>query len=156
MDGDQPVEWLLEGGFAERDADISPDGQWIAYASDESGQPEIHVRPFPNVNEGRWRLSPTGGRTPTWSPDGRELFYRGLQDDPMMVVPVDTEPTFSYGSPVVLFDGRAFLGAEGVGRRAFDISADGQRFLMIRRSDTDTTLAANEIILVQNWTEELK
>ena len=83
---------------------VSPDGRWIAYQSTESGQDEIYAQPFPNVNDGKWQISRGGGVTPLWGPDGRELFYRGLADNAMMVVTLDTEPTFNPGNPALLFE----------------------------------------------------
>src|SRR5262249_12278625 len=69
------IEPLLQTTFNELNARISPDGRWLAYQSDESGSPEVYVRPFPDVNAGRWQVSTGGGRVPTWSGDGRELFF---------------------------------------------------------------------------------
>ena len=75
MDGEPTVEWLLDSPAREDKAAVSPDGRWMAYASDESGRFEVYVRPFPNVDEGRWSISAGGGRGPVWGPNGRELFY---------------------------------------------------------------------------------
>ena len=81
MDGDPTVEWLLKTEANEDDAEISPDGRWLAYDSDESGESEVYVRPFPNVGEGRWQVSTNGGRNPVWGPNGQEIFYlRDTQD----------------------------------------------------------------------------
>ena len=77
--------------------------RWMAYASNESGKYEVYVRPFPEVNKGKWQVSTSGGNSPLWSPDGRELFYRS--GDAVMAVPVETEPTFKPGKPTVLFRG---------------------------------------------------
>ena len=71
---------LVGSAFAEIHGDISPDGRWVAYASNESGQYEIYVRPFPNVDDGRWQISTDPGLSPVWSRDGRELFFRRLGD----------------------------------------------------------------------------
>ena len=109
MDGEGRIEWLLEGVFNEAFPEVSPDGRWMAYESDESGQQEIYVTPFPNVDAGRWQISRDGGQFPLWAPDGRELFYQRLTDRAMMVAPIDTDPTFSPGNPSVLFDAQAFL-----------------------------------------------
>jgi len=154
MEGDRAVKPLLQGKFAEVHPQISPDGRWIAYASYESGQFEVYVSPFPQVDDGRWTISTSGGEQPRWSPDGRELFYRS--GDAMMVVPVNTEPTFKVGTPTRLFHG-AYYSLIG---RMWDVSPDGKRFLMIRgeptSGETSTPETRQRINIVLNWTEELK
>ncbi|MDA2923602.1 winged helix-turn-helix domain-containing protein [Acidobacteria bacterium AH-259-L09] len=150
MEGEPTAESLLQTQFAELNPVISPDGRWIAYTSDESGRMEVYVRPFPNVEEGKWQISSDGGITPVWGPNGRELFYRN--GEAMMVVSIETEPTFAPGSPEVLFTGRYF---SGTGRH-YDISPDGQRFLMIKEQQTEETSARDELVIVLNWFEELK
>ena len=157
MDGDQTVEWLLETEFTEAYPAVSPDGKWMAYMSLESGQPDVFVRPFPNVDDGRWQVSTNGGGAPVWGPDGQEIFYqRGPGDTTtMMVVAVETEPTFSPGTPSLVFEGpyRTF----GPGRpRTFDISPDGQQFLMIKEAiGSDATSDQQLTILVQSFDQEL-
>ena len=93
------VEPLLQTQFRESDGEISPDGRWLAYQSNDSGQDQIYVRPFPNVNDGRWPISPAGGSRPVWSPAGRELFYVTGSNGALsvMAVPIQTAPTFSAG-----------------------------------------------------------
>ena len=90
---------------------------------------------------------------PLWGPEGRELFYRSLAGD-MMVVPIDTGSTFNYGNPTVLFEAEGLL-VTGPGPRAFDISSDGRRFLMVRESETMDETAGPGLVLVQNWFQEL-
>ena len=86
---------LIATSFNESNGDISPDGRWIAYQSDESGREEIYVRPFPDVDAGgRWQISPNGGSRPLWARNGRELFYLSA-DHILMTVPVQTTPIFS-------------------------------------------------------------
>ncbi len=147
MEGERSRRLLLQEGFGEFHPAVSPDGRWIAYQSDESGQMEIYVRPFPNVEEGKWQISrgAIGEEMPLWAPDGRELFY--CSGNKMMAVSIQSEPNFAYGIPQVLFERR-----RGVG---YDISPDGQRFLMIKEAP-QTASAPAELILVQNWSEELK
>ena len=70
-----PAEVLLNTEFNEQDGRISPDGRWLAYRSNESGRDEVYVRPFPDVESGRWQVSTAGGNRAEWGPDGRELFY---------------------------------------------------------------------------------
>jgi eukaryotic-like serine/threonine-protein kinase len=157
FEGTRRVEPLLHTPFDERNAAISPDGRWMAYESNESGQSQIYVRPFPNVADGRYQVSTGGGRTPVWSPDGRDLFF--VNRSSMMASPIQPAPTFNAGNPVrlfdapsILFDGR-FVGAGT--NRAYDIAPDGQRFLTIKL-DANDGAGASAIVLVQNWLEELK
>ncbi len=101
MEGERTSQPLFQSPFRETLGTISPDGHWIAYQSNESGRGEVYVRPFPNVEEGKWQISSDGGTSPVWAPRGQELFYRN--GEAMMVVGIQTEPTFTPGSPVVLF-----------------------------------------------------
>ncbi len=147
-----PATPLLATGFIEWNPDISPDGRYMAYQSNESGRDEIYVRPFPRVDDGRWQVSANGGVQPLWSPKGGELVYLD-RSRAMIAVPVDTtSATFAFGNPVKLFDaptGDLYLG------RDFDISRDGQRFLMIKEAAAQNMSAA-PMVLVVNWFEELK
>jgi serine/threonine-protein kinase len=151
MDGEPAVQWMLAESFGETYPEVSPDGRWMAYASRESGRDEIYVRPFPNTEARRWIISRDGGTTPAWSPGGRELFYRGLNGE-MMVVRVETETTFSPGNPEQLFEGDDFRVGGSPGGRAYDIDPTGDRFLMVR---TGTGAGMSEAVVVLNWTEEL-
>jgi DNA-binding winged helix-turn-helix (wHTH) protein len=102
---------------------ISPNGQWLAYRSFEAGRYEIYVRPFPDVEGGKWQISTNGGIAPLWSPDGRELFF--LQGTSMMAAQIETTRGFVAGTPRLLFSGHY---ADGFGStRNFDISPDGKR-----------------------------
>ena len=134
---------------------ISPDGRWMAYMSDESGQNEVYVRPFPEVNKGRWQVSTGGGKSPLWSPNSRELFY--LSSDSVMAVTVQTEPTFSLGTPKTLFR-LTYIAGSTSGGMPWDISPDGKRFLMMKEagSTSKPAEAPRKINIVVNWTEELK
>ena len=146
-------EPLLATEFSERNGAISPDGQWLAYQSDASGQNEIYVRPFPNVEDGQWSISSGGGTRPLWAPDGRELFYLA-PGERLMAVGVQTEPSFAPGNAEVAFEGRFFATGSAPGR-TYDISPDSERFLMIKEGGSDET-SSTEFILVLNWFEELK
>jgi eukaryotic-like serine/threonine-protein kinase len=160
MEGDGKVKPMLRENYNENQPQISADGRWLAYTSDESGKNEIYVRPFPNVNEGRWQVSTSGGDKPLWSKDSRELFYQN--GDAVMAVSVKTEPAFSPGTPRILFRGTF---ATGMPRgNSWDISHDGKRFLMMKAAaqTTETEPAAplfeppRRINIVVNWIEELK
>jgi eukaryotic-like serine/threonine-protein kinase len=128
---------------------FSADGRWIAYTSPESGRNEIYVRPFPGPG-GKWQISTDGGTEPVWNPKGRELFYRNGKK--MMAVEFDAEQTFSAGKPKELFEGPFVLTPRSF--PDYDVSPDGQRFLMVKPADSEQT--ASQINVVVNWVEELK
>ena len=122
------IEPLLQTPFDEKDAEMSPDGRWMAYDSNESGQLQVYVRPFPNVAAAQYQVSTDGGRSPTWSPRGGELFF--VSGTSMMRVAVDTtEGVFKSGNPTRLFDAPnlALDGrfASGGTPRTYDIAPDG-------------------------------
>ena len=155
LDGDRVRQPLLAEGFAEGAPEISPDGRWIAYRSSESGRLEIYVRPYPDVGSDRLQVSTEGGNYPAWSPDGRELFYRALDGSAVMGVRVDTTPTLTAGIPAPVVEGD-YVYAPGQGRN-WDISLDGQRFLMLKEADQDgaDSSASRNITVVLNWHSEL-
>ena len=148
--GEDAATPLLATTFAERMPELSPDGRWLAYVSDESGREEIYVRPFPDIGAGgRWQVSTGGGTQPLWSRDGSELFYRN--DDALLGVPVETQPSFTAGNPAVVLDGWYTTNQGG---RGYDVSLDGERFLMLRQyEDAASTV---EIVVVENWFAELE
>jgi len=153
LDGERTSTLLLETKFGERNAALSPDGRWMAYQSNESGQFEVYVRPFPDVNGGRWQVSSSGGSWPLWNPNGREFFYAGSEG--MMAVPIETEPTFTQGPADLLFGLGPYL--TGQPNRRIDIPPEGDRFLMLKTGGgSDETAETTSIIVVQNWFEELK
>ena len=157
IEGERTVEMLLEADYEERDPALSPDGRWLAYFSGETGTPYIYVRPFPNIDDGQWRVSPDFGADPVWSPDGRELFYRtGVADGDVMVAQIETEPTFSAGTPEPLFSLSGYALPIG---RGFDLAPDGDRFLFATsgtRGQAGDDEPFNGLIFVQHWFEELK
>jgi serine/threonine-protein kinase len=116
---------LLGGAFMKSEGILSPDDRWLAYVSNESGQPGVYVRPYPE-GAGRWQISTPGGVEPRWSNDGRELFYRDNQT--IYRVPIRTSPAFSAGRPERLFD----RVASGNGVHTYSPAADGSRFLTFR------------------------
>ena len=144
---------LLHTMFRERNPSLSQDGRWLAYESNESGRDEIYVRPFPAVDGGRWQVSTGGGIQPVWDRSGRELFYRS--GDALMAVPVQTSAGFAAGNPTPLFKGQYVVGPGG---RSYDVSPDGQRFLMIKAAPVEGAQGGPpaRIIIVENWFEELK
>ncbi|MEJ0086720.1 MAG: protein kinase [Pseudomonadota bacterium] len=153
LDGQRKSEPLIHGPANELWAEVSPDERWVAYDSDESGQFEVYVRPYPNAYQGsRWQVSAAGGRQPVWSRDGRELFYRNFSGA-LMSVPVAAGPGFAPGRPVRLFEGTGYTGAGSQGSgRTYDVSPDGSRFLMVQTGEQFST----PLVAVLNWFEELK
>ena len=127
---------------------FSPDGRWIAYASDESGRREIYVRPFPAFDR-KWTISTDGGAEPIWRRDGKELFYRNR--DTVLVVTTDTSAGFKASAPQALFRGDYDQASSTTAHPHFDVTPDGQRFLMVKPEKT-----ASQIVVVLNWLEELK
>ena len=103
VSGGNRTDGLVETESFDFLGEVSPDGRWIAYTSNDSGQVEVYVRPFPNVDDGRWQISRGSGYAPVWAPDGQELFFRRFGSYEMMVTTVETQPTFSPGNPEVLF-----------------------------------------------------
>ncbi|MBI4264991.1 MAG: PD40 domain-containing protein [Acidobacteria bacterium] len=143
--------------FAEGSPKFSPDGRWIAYASDESGMPEVYVQPSAGPGP-KIQISSGGGFDPVWRRSGGELYYRSRNR--MMVVSVGTAPVFRASTPRMLWeapysDGVASsCGMPGVSSSNYDVTADGQRFLMVRDEDQET--GGKRIVVVLNWAEELR
>ncbi len=165
MNDDNALKPLLTESYMEMQPQLSPDGGWLAYCSGESGQNEVYVRPFPEVNKGRWQVSTNGGNSPLWSPDGSEVFYLIGNTEGAMAVDVETEPTFKPGKPRLLFSG-SYVGAAPADGVPWDIHPDGKRFFMMKpigaasgATEIDETEAATtqpKITIVLNWDEELK
>jgi serine/threonine-protein kinase len=155
LDGTRRVTPLLQTKFDERNGIVSPDGRWLAYESNSSGPFEIYVRPYPNVGGGQWQVSTAGGTRPLWTRSGKELVFVGL-DGALLRVPVEASGAiWNAGTPMKLLEGRYYTAGEGTGR-PYDVSPDGQRFLMIKGPETDPSAAPPALIVVQHWDEELK
>jgi serine/threonine-protein kinase len=127
---------------------FSADGRWVAYQSDESDRYEVYVRPFPGSGSKRL-VSTDGGTEPVWSRDGRTLFYRN--GDQIMAVATMTQPTLSLSKPEVLFERPDVTFSLP---RNYDVTSDGSRLLIVKENQEVT--AAIQIVVVQNWNEELK
>jgi Tol biopolymer transport system component len=141
---------VVASEYAEYDPALSPDGRWLAYVSTRTGQSEIWVQGYPAGVP--LRVSTHGGFEPQWSADGHELFY--LQDNAMWAVAVETEHDFSFAAPTRLFSGPyAFL--QEPWASSYAVARDG-RFLMIEPAPTESGAPPANIVVVQNWTEELK
>jgi Tol biopolymer transport system component len=149
MEGDRQPRPILQTPASELDARLSPDGRWLAYASDESGRYEVYVQPF-SGSGGKWQISAEGGREPVWAHNGREVFYRS--GEKMMAAAVVTQPTFQTAPPRLLFQG-PYEGTNTISPN-YDVTADDQRFLMVQQSDQRSR--ATDFSVVLNWFEELK
>ena len=136
---------FLQTQFNETQAQFSPDGRWVAYVSDESGQPEVYVQSFAGSPERR-RISTNGGARPRWRRDGRELFYLSPENK-LMVVAVADGTTFQAGEPKPLFRINSGVWLD------YDVTADGQRFLS---NNAAASANSSPITVVLNWTADLK
>jgi eukaryotic-like serine/threonine-protein kinase len=149
-DGKQLTLLPVQGGIGEYPPQISPDGNWVAYWSNESGRNEVYVRPFPDFDKGKWLISPGGGHSPLWSPDGRELFYRDAES--VIAVPFETGPDFKLGTPKALFWKYNTLSSDDKpSPPIWDISPDGKRFLMAK-----SVQPLRRIHLVASWLELIR
>ena len=129
---------------------FSPTSPNVAYESDVSGRQEVYVRPFPGPG-GAMPISTNGGIEPAWSRDGLELFYR--EGDALKSVRITTHGAFQRGIPTTVFEGRYERAPYGGRSANYDVSLDGQRFLMVRRKDL---LQPRTIHVVLNWSTELE
>jgi dipeptidyl aminopeptidase/acylaminoacyl peptidase len=162
MDGAPTARPLMAESYGELHPAISPDGRWIAYETHEikiPGGHNVYIRPFPNIDDGKWLISTRGGEYPVWAPDGRELYYWSYSGQ-MTAVRIETEPAFAVGNPEELFGGEYLT---FTANRPFEISPDGQRFLMIKEdkeareaAEAATTPPITELIVVDNWDEVLR
>lgn len=153
---DSVAKPLIATPFDEEAFALSPDGHWIAYESNETGQrTEIFIRPFPNVDSGKQQVSTDGGVAPLWSRDGRELFYvNGSRS--MVVVPVSSGAAAKLGEPKVLFHMRDELYLSSPEYYTpFDIAPDGKHFIMARRVASGPSSPVS-MVVAQNWFTELK
>jgi len=150
LQGEKKPDLFIATPANERSAVFSPDGNWIAYASDESGRDEVYVQQFPKSPKGSKTVSTHGGREPVWSPDGKELYYR--RRNQLVAVPIKTSPSFMPGQERVLFEG-SFAEEIGGRNQYYCVSPDNQRFLIVRQGGGTTP---QSLRVVFNWFEELK
>jgi serine/threonine-protein kinase len=129
----------------------SPDGRFMAYASNESGRFEVYVVPFPNPGTAKWQVTTTGGRAPRWGRRGGEIFYIDLSSN-LVSAAVTTSPAFAVQSRTVLFNAAAYS-ILAISRHSFDVMPDDQHFLMIRRRGGSPSA---QMVVVENWFDELR
>jgi Tol biopolymer transport system component len=147
--GDRKPFAYVTGPGNQQAAQFSPDGRWVAYTSDESGRPEVYVAAFPSSGA-KWQVSTVGGDAPRWRGDGREIFFVSIGRGALMGVTVNGSGSrFEIGETRHLFTPTALFSSGGGGQ--LTVTSDGQRFLFVSSAETSLPL-----ILVQNWTAELK
>jgi eukaryotic-like serine/threonine-protein kinase len=154
LDGSRRVTPLVQSPFNERNGSVSPDGRWLAYEANDSGRVEVYVRPFPDVSSGHWQVSTNGGTRPIWTRTGQELVYAS-PTGALMRVGVARGPSWQATTPTQVVREGYYTIPNWWGL-SYDISADAQRFLMLKEGGADGTAAPVSIILVQHWVEELK
>jgi hypothetical protein len=156
LGNDRRVQPVIQTAQIEQNGAISPDGRWLAYDSNDSGPSQIYVRPFPNANESKAQVSTGGGSQPLWSRNGRELFYLA-PDGTLRGVAVEPGRKWIAGMPTMVLKGPYFGGVGNSSPRTYDVSPDGQRFLMLKQTaNPDQSAGPARIVVVQNWQEELK
>ncbi|MGH9383458.1 MAG: hypothetical protein ACRD2N_04125, partial [Vicinamibacterales bacterium] len=151
--GSPDLSPLIQTPFADAGPAISPDGRWVAYFSDESGRSEVYVRPFPDVDHGRWQVSTDGGTEPRWSRNGRELFFRNLVGQGathIMKVSITPDKSFVADSPTMAV--RFPQGSSSL----YDVAQDGRFLFNVPATEVADNASRPQIVVVQNWHEELK
>jgi eukaryotic-like serine/threonine-protein kinase len=146
---------MADPGFSEIFPALSPDGRWLAYASNETGRFEVYVRPFPDVNTRRVQVSQSGGTEPRWAHSGRELFYRNGAGA-FVSASVVPAAAFTLGTQTVLFDASRFY--SGQASRSYDVAPGDQRFVFLQQAQEAKTTAAtpDKLVEVVNWATEVR
>src|SRR5262249_55151953 len=151
--GDRKQLPYLQSEFNESQGVFSPDGKWIAYASDETGRPEVYVQSFPMAKGTKRQVSTAGGAEPMWNRDQKQLYYLA-SDTKLMTVPVTMNPGFEPGTPVPLFETHFSYNTLGASERTqYAVNADGQRFLLNNLAKQSSETPINIIL---NWTNLVK
>jgi Tol biopolymer transport system component len=160
MEGDEASGWkpgkpsvFLDGPFNESSAAFSPHGKWLAYATDESGDNEVFVRPFPGPG-GRWQISTNGGEFPTWSRNGKELFYKTPDQRIWVATYTADSSSFNAEKPRPWSEGT--FTDRGLRVRNFDLHADGQRFAVLKTPESRTQAKLDHAVVIINFSEELR
>ena len=158
IDGDDTTGWkpgkptvFLNSPFAEQEPVFSPDGRWLAYQSNESGQDAVYVRPFPGPG-GKWQISTGVGFLPTWSRTRHELFY-GTPDRQIMVASYSVEgDSFRADKPRLWSEARNMQRRQ----RSFDLHPDGERFALAAVPETPTATKQDKLVFIFNFFDELR
>jgi Tol biopolymer transport system component len=158
VEGNEKLGWkpgepkpFLNSPFVEVVPAFSPDGHWLAYTSNESGNLEVYVRPFPGPG-GKWQISNGGGILPTWSRSGKELFYRTLENKIMVAAYSTSADSFHAEKPQPWSPGQ-FTG--GIIRN-FDLTPDGKRFAVLKAPGSAEAPQVNKVTFIFNFFDELR
>jgi serine/threonine-protein kinase len=159
IEGDEKSGWkpgepkaFLNSGFLEREPAFSPDGRWLAYHSNESGNFEVYVRPFPSQG-GKWQISTGSGVAPKWSRNGKELFYRTMDSKIMVVTYTASGDSFRADKPQLWSPGQF---TDRGSTYNFDLHPDGKRFAVLKAPGTEQTPAVNKVTFIFNFFDELR
>jgi Tol biopolymer transport system component len=146
---------LVRSRYIERNAALSPDGRWLAYEANESGEFEVYVRPYPDVDNGRWQVSTDGGTRPVWAKSSAELFWVSPTGS-VMRVGVERAASWATTTPAVVIEPGYLTNPTGSFGAMFDVALEG-RFVMVKeRQATPETAPPVSVVVVQHWAEELK
>jgi len=151
--GDSTQVPVVASPFSELHPALSPDGKWVAYASNESGTNEVYVRPFPDAGGGRWQVSNGGGTQPLWSPDGRELFFLDAGAH-LTAARVQTTPTFAVAGLTQLFDASGYV--LDAFHQSYDVVPDGQSFIFARPRRQGAGLRAPQLVWADHWFTDIE
>jgi len=152
--GTHTITPLVQTPATERNGIVSPDGRWLAYEANDSGQLEIYVRPYPDVTSGRWRVSSGGGTQPLWSRSGRELFYASPANA-LMRVSVERSSSWVATTPTMVLKDGSLITLSGNPGRSYDVSPDGQRFLVLRPANA-LNAPPPQLVVVEHFDALLK
>ena len=160
IEGDEKSGWkpgepkpFVNSAFTEAYPAFSPDGRWLAYMSNESGNPEVYVRPFPGPG-GKWQVSTGGGGQPKWSRNGKELFYRTEDSKIMVVTYTAFGDSFQADRPQLWSPGQ--FTERGAGNNNFDLHPDGKRFAGLKAPSTEQAAAVNKVSFIFNFFDEIR
>jgi serine/threonine-protein kinase len=160
MEGDEKTGWkpgepkpFVNSAFAEVQPAFSPDGRWLAYSSNESGDYELYVRPFPGPG-GKWQISTGGGGYPKWSRDGKELYYRTLDNKIMVASYTASGDSLRADKPQLWSPGQ--VADLGPGNYTFDLHPDGKRFAVLKAPGAEQALAVNKVSFIYNFFDEVR
>jgi eukaryotic-like serine/threonine-protein kinase len=153
LEGDRKPQPFLKTPAFEGGATFSPDGRWLAYTSNESGNYEVYVQPFPATGA-KWQVSSGGGSLPVWARNGRELFFLDNNQRKLLATEISTQPAFSASKPRELFEFQRVTGIAPPSYAIYDVSPDGERFLVAQHNEPPPEPTPIHVVL--NWFEELK